>query len=70
MERHLPSLNLLSVVLFLAGVFMLVPSEKWIALLPYLAIIAFLSKFLYDILIKPNDPGFSPSLFSLSLIHI
>lgn len=63
MERHLPSLNLLIVLLFVAAFSVLVPGEEWIPGAAYLAFLVLLAKLLYDLLIKPNDPKFLPSLF-------
>ncbi len=68
MERHLPTLTLLGLLLFIAVWSLLVPSDEWIPALAYMAFLVLLAKFLYDHVIKPNDPDFSPPLFFFACI--
>jgi len=65
MERHLPTLNAVSFLLFIMAFAWLVPPPEWIPALAYLAVLVLMAKFLYERLLKPNDPEFSPALFSL-----
>lgn len=68
MERHLSSLNLLSLVLFIMAFAWLVPTVEWIPALAYLAFLVLIAKFLYEQVLKPHDPTFSPALFFLTFM--
>jgi len=68
MERHLPTLNAISLLLFIMAFAWLVPTQDWIPALAYLAFLILLAKFLYDQLLKPIDPDFSPWLFFLAYV--
>lgn len=68
MDRHLPSLNLLCILLFIAAVSLLVPGEELIPTLAYFAFLVLLIKVLYDVVIKPHDQDFSPMLFFFAVM--
>ncbi|NUN06073.1 MAG: hypothetical protein HUU57_09955, partial [Bdellovibrio sp.] len=68
MERHLSSLNLLSLIFFIMAFAWLVPTAEWIPALAYLAFLILIGKFLYEQVLKPHDPTFSPSLFFLAFM--
>lgn len=68
MERHLSSLNLLSLILFIMAFAWLVPTVEWIPALAYLAFLILIGKFLYEQVLKPHDPTFSPALFFLAFM--
>lgn len=68
MERHLPTLNAMSVLLFIMAFAWLVPTPEWIPALAYLAFLVLIAKFLYAHVLKPHDPEFSPSLFFLAFM--
>lgn len=68
MERHLPPLNTLGVILFFVVVFIYLPTEEWIPVFGYLPIFILLPKFLYDYVIKPHESDFSPALFGSAYI--
>jgi hypothetical protein len=68
MERHLSSLNLLSLIFFIMAFAWLVPTAEWIPALAYLAFLVLIAKFLYEQVLKPHDPTFSPALFFLAFM--
>lgn len=68
MERHLSSLNLLSLILFIMAFAWLVPTAEWISALAYVAFLILIGKLLYEQVLKPHDPTFSPALFLLAFM--
>jgi hypothetical protein len=68
MERHLSSLILLSLIIFIMAFAWLVPTQEWIPALAYLAFLFLIAKFLYEQVLEPHDLTFSPSLFVLAFM--
>lgn len=68
MERHLSSINFLCLVLFIMAFAWLVPTEDMISAMAYVAFLILLAKFLYERVLKPHDPAFSPALFVLAFM--